>query len=59
MGDKNTLLLIEELSTYIASTSKGKKYTNHYATLLGWARRKVETRNEKTNSRNKSIAIIQ
>ena len=39
MGEKNTLLLIAELDTYIAS--KGKKYSSHYATILGWARRKV------------------
>jgi hypothetical protein len=39
MGEKNTLLLIAELDTYIAS--KGKKYASHYATILGWARRKV------------------
>lgn len=39
-GDKNTAVLIFELDTYIAS--KGKKYSSHYATLLTWARRKVE-----------------
>ena len=30
--------LIEELSLYIAS--KGDKYKSHYATILGWARRR-------------------
>lgn len=30
--------LIGELSTYMAS--KGKRYPNHYATILNWARRK-------------------
>lgn len=39
MGEHNTNLMIAELDTYIAS--KGKKYSSHYATILGWARRKV------------------
>jgi hypothetical protein len=39
IGDKNTGLLIEELGGYIASTNK--RYSSHYATLLGWWRRKV------------------
>ncbi len=39
MGENNTKGLIEELSGYIAS--KGKKYSNHYATILNWARRKI------------------
>lgn len=47
-GEKNTGLLIEELSGYIAS--KGKKYSNHYATLLNWARRKIQ---EKTKDASK------
>lgn len=38
IGEKNTNIIIEELSSYIAS--KGKKYSSHYATLLNWARRK-------------------
>jgi len=39
-GDNNTNLIIEELSTYMAS--KGKRYSSHYATLLNWGKRKVE-----------------
>lgn len=40
-GEKNTLIIIEELSSYMAS--KGKRYSSHYATLLNWGKRKVET----------------
>lgn len=40
MGEKNTRLMIAQLDTYIAS--KGKRYSSHYATILNWARRKVE-----------------
>src|SRR3990167_5987791 len=40
MGEKNVNILIEELSSYMAS--KGKRYSSHYATLLSWARRKVQ-----------------
>lgn len=39
LGDKNTHILIEELSGYLAS--KKVKYASHYATLLNWARRKI------------------
>lgn len=39
-GESNTNVIIEELSSYIAS--RGRRYSSHYATLLGWARRKVE-----------------
>lgn len=39
-GEKNTLIIIEELSSYMAS--KGKRYSNHYATLLNWGKRKVQ-----------------
>lgn len=39
-GEKNTLIIIEELSTYMAS--KGKRYSSHYATLLNWGKRKVQ-----------------
>lgn len=48
IGQKNTLLLIEELDNYIAS--KGKKYSNHYATILNWARRKYQEKNSKGKS---------
>lgn len=37
-GRSATAHLIEELSTYIGSS--GKRYKDHYATLLNWARRK-------------------
>lgn len=48
IGEKNTNLLIVELDTYIAS--KGKRYSNHYATILNWARRKVlEHKDSKSN----------
>ncbi len=40
IGEKNTNIIIEELSSYIAS--KGKRYSSHYATLLNWARRKYQ-----------------
>jgi hypothetical protein len=49
LGESNTKLMIEELSTYIAS--KGKRYSNHYATLLGWARRKVQNHQEKLSTK--------
>jgi len=39
-GEKNTDILISELSTYMAS--KGKRYSNHYATLLNWGKRKIQ-----------------
>lgn len=41
-GENNTNILIEELSSYLEST--GSKYRSHYATLLNWARRKIEQR---------------
>lgn len=40
LGEKNSLLLIGELDNYIAS--RGKKYASHYATLLNWARRRMQ-----------------
>ena len=40
MGERNTSVLIEELSTGIES--KGYKYKSHYATILNWARRKAQ-----------------
>lgn len=43
---------IEELSGYMAS--KGKRYSNHYATLLNWCKRKSENKNFKS----KSVTII-
>lgn len=43
-GNKNTLALIEDLSTGIAS--KGYKYKNHYATIINWGKRKNINRSE-------------
>lgn len=50
-GDNNANILIEELSSYIASS--GKRYKSHYATLLSWARRKIQehaTKNKNFNN---------
>lgn len=47
--EKNTTLLIEELSSYLAS--KKKYYSSHYATLLSWARRKIQEHSEKSKKR--------
>lgn len=44
-SEKNTLVLIEELSGYIAS--KRKNYASHYATLLNWGRRRIQDYKEK------------
>lgn len=44
LGEPATQGLIWELDTYIAST--GKKYQSHYATLLSWARRRVQERKQ-------------
>lgn len=43
-GKSEIKTLIEELSNYMAS--KGKRYSNHYATLLNWAKRKNINRSE-------------
>lgn len=53
MGERNTDMLIEELSAYIAS--KGKRYSSHYATLLSWARRKVQNHQEKLQVKKRTI----
>lgn len=45
LGEKNSILLIGELDNYIAS--KGKRYASHYATILTWARRRVQQHVEK------------
>lgn len=44
LGEPATQGLIWELDTYIAST--GKKYQSHYATILSWARRRVQERKQ-------------
>lgn len=51
-GEEKIKECIEELSGYMAS--KGKRYSNHYATLLNWAKRKNDTLNRKS----KSVTII-
>lgn len=56
-GDKNTGVLIAELSTYMAS--KGKRYSSHYATLLNWARRRIQEKENKLNSRAKPYKVIE
>lgn len=53
LGEKNTSILIEELSGYIAS--KGKRYSNHYATILNWARRKVQNHQEKLQTKKRTL----
>lgn len=53
LGNSLTSIIIEELSGYIES--RGRRYSSHYATLLGWARRKKEL----GNNRGKSVAIIE
>lgn len=40
--EQNTKILIEELSTYLKQNGKDK-YKSHYATLLSWGRRKIQT----------------
>ena len=37
-GKTDTIRRIENLSQYIASNPKGRKYVDHYATILQWAR---------------------
>lgn len=53
LGEKNTQILIDELDTYIAST--GKRYSSHYATLLNWARRKIQEK--RSNPKAKQFVI--
>lgn len=52
LTEKNTRILIEELSTYMAS--RKTKYTSHYAVILQWARKKYQDHQSKT----KGIASI-
>ncbi len=49
-GENNTKLLIEELSSYMAS--KKKRYDSHYATILNWGKRKIL---EHTNNKKRTI----
>jgi len=53
IGENNTKVIIEELSSYIAS--KGARYKNHYATLIGWARRKYDEHKEKLENKRKIV----
>lgn len=52
-GEPNTKVLIEELSSYMAS--KRKSYSSHYATLLNWGRRKIQSHQEKLQPKNRTI----
>lgn len=54
LGENNTNILIEELGGYLASSKK--KYASHYATILNWARRRVEKHQEKLQGKNRYIA---
>ena len=47
LKDKNLTHLIDELSLYIAS--KGDKYKSHYATILGWSRKREKESSPKVN----------
>ena len=47
LKDKNLTHLIDELSLYIAS--KGDKYKSHYATILGWSRKREKESSPKAN----------
>lgn len=51
--EKNRDILIEELSAYIAS--KGKKYASHYATILAWARRRVQDHRAKLETKKRTL----
>lgn len=53
LGEKNTQILIEELSTYMAS--KGKRYASHYATIQTWARMKIQKHQERSQGKNRTI----
>jgi len=52
-GEKNTQLLIEELSTYLKQ--KNKKYASHYATILSWGRRRVNEHQEKLSNKRQIV----
>ena len=44
MSGSDADALVEELSSYLASS--GKRYKNHYATLLNWRRRKTKDKKD-------------
>lgn len=52
-GEQPTHALIEELGSYMAST--GKRYKSHYATLLNWARRKIQEHAAKNKLQNPKL----
>lgn len=47
-GESGTKDRIENLSQYVAS--KGKKYSNHYATILSWERKNDGTGKQNTGT---------
>ena len=53
LGENNTKLMIEELSTGIAS--KGYRYKSHYATILSWSRRRVNKIQERNQPKQRTI----
>lgn len=53
LGENNTLILIEELSSYMAS--KGKRYSSHYATIQTWARMKIQKHQDKLQTKKRTI----
>ncbi len=50
IGQQNSNILVEELSSYKASS--GKRYKSDYATLKNWARRKFQQHMDKTKKTN-------
>lgn len=54
LGEVNTEILISQLDGYIEQNGKDK-YSNHYATILNWARRKFIEKKEKVEKRTKTI----
>lgn len=54
LGENNTKIMIEELSTGIAS--KGYKYKSHYATILSWSRMRVTKHQERNQPKQRTIA---
>lgn len=53
LGKVGTDNLIAELSSYMAST--GKRYKSHYATLQGWARRKMQEHQKSITKKGKGL----
>lgn len=53
LGENNTKIMIEELSTGIAS--KGYKYKSHYAAILSWSRRRVTKLQERNQPKQRTI----